>query len=78
MTYENDPRRPMPRASGPNINNRYSGMAWRVLAVFALLVVAGFMFYNSGGHGPQTASNTAPSTSPPATAPVPAPPTKTP
>ena len=85
MTYQNDPT---PPGSGPlNGNNeRSTRMVWATLAVLAVLIVAGFMFYNSGGHGPQTASNNTPSvtqTNPsgperttPAPAPTTTPPTK--
>jgi hypothetical protein len=35
---------------------------WAVLAILALLILGGFMFYNSGGHGPsRTAGYNAPS-----------------
>jgi hypothetical protein len=49
----------------PNINRRRlsAGYSWGIPAgIAALLLLAGFLFYNSGGHGPnQTASNNTPS-----------------
>jgi hypothetical protein len=51
--YENDSRR---------MARRTTGTPWALLAILALLIVGGFMFYNSGGHGPaRTAGYNAPS-----------------
>ena len=30
---------------------------WGVVAVVALMIVGGFMLYNSGGHGPSTTAS---------------------
>ena len=61
MTYQGDPNHPL---GGPPHryaqNERSRKMVWGTFAVLAILVLAGFMFYNSGGHGPQTASNNSP------------------
>jgi hypothetical protein len=39
-----------------------TGTRWALLAILALLIVGGFMFYNSGGHGPaRTAGYNTPS-----------------
>jgi hypothetical protein len=52
-SYETDPRRTA---------RRTTGTPWAVLAIFALLILGGFMFYNSGGHGPaRTAGYSTPS-----------------
>lgn len=41
---------------------RLTGTPWALLAILALLIVGGFMLYNSGGHGPaRTASTNTPS-----------------
>jgi hypothetical protein len=38
---------------------RLTGTPWALLAILALLIVGGFMLYNSGGHGPaRTATST--------------------
>ena len=80
MTYQGDPNHPL---GGPPHryaqNERSRKMVWGTFAVLAILVLAGFMFYNSGGHGPQTASNnssavTQPTPVPGPTTPAPAPP----
>jgi hypothetical protein len=54
---------------------RTTGTPWAVLAIFALLIVGGFMFYNSGGHGPTRAAgyNTPSAASGPVAPGVPAP-----
>jgi hypothetical protein len=71
MTYQGDPNHPLggvPRRYRQN--ERSKKMAWGTFAVLAILVAAGFMFYNSGGHGPQTVSSTPVATQ---TTPTPAP-----
>ena len=73
MTYRVDPNRPLDgplhRSAG---NERSTKMVWGTFGVLAILLVAGFMFYNSGGHGPQTVSST-PAATQTTSAPVPAP-----
>jgi len=72
MTYQGDPNHPL---GGPPHryaqNERSRKMVWGTFAVLAILVLAGFMFYNSGGHGPQTASNNSPAVTTPAPASTP-------
>jgi hypothetical protein len=79
----NDIRRPA--GTDPYLNRRpvmpgRRGFSWGIpLAILALLLVAGFMFYNSGGHGPDRTANNAPAATqtnpsgPERTTPVPAP-----
>ena len=76
MTYQDDPNRPPGELRRYGENERSTKMAWGTFAVVALLVVAEFMFYNSGGHGPAIATNTpaatqtAPTTGPDPTSPA--------
>jgi hypothetical protein len=85
MDDRNDINRPA--SSDPYLDERprmpgRAGYGWGIPAVIAaLLLLASFLFYNSGGHGPdRTASNNTPSviqTNPsgperPASVPVPA------
>jgi hypothetical protein len=53
--YDLDPRsRPAARTTRTT--------PWAMLAILALLILGGFMFYNSGGHGPaRTAGYNTPS-----------------
>ena len=61
----NDINRPV--GSDPYLNQRprvpSAGYGWGIpAAIAALLFIGGFMFYNSGGHGPdRTATNNTPS-----------------
>jgi hypothetical protein len=70
----NDPNRRLPR-DPEAMRDGTSNTTWAIIAVVAVLIVGGFMFYNSGGHGPdQTASNSnTPTTSQTAPAPSPIP-----
>ncbi len=62
MTF-NDPNRGSTSRGASAMSDGNNTSAWAIAAVIALLIVGGFMFYNSGGHGPdQTASTNAPVT----------------
>ena len=61
MTYRVDPNRPLGGPlHRPADNERSKKMMWVTFGVLAILLVAGFMFYNSGGHGPETVSSNSP------------------
>lgn len=81
MTYQNDPNRLDDRTRTGD------GMGWGIpVAIAAVVIIAGLLFFNSSGDRTTTASNNAPSvtqTTPsgpertaPAPAPAPTPPTK--
>jgi hypothetical protein len=61
MDDRNDINRPP--GSDPYLNRRpvmtgRRGYGWSIpVAIAALLLIAGFMFYNSGGHGPDRTAN---------------------
>ena len=62
MTFPDDPSRPLGTdrplgTSRPFENERSRGMAWGALAVIALLVIGGFLFYSSDTNRTDTASN---------------------
>jgi hypothetical protein len=65
MDDRNDINRPP--GSDPYLNRRpvmtgRRGYGWSIpVAIAALLLIAGFMFYNSGGHGPDRTANNSPS-----------------
>ena len=60
MTYENDPNRRLdtdPYVERPLARER-NGMGWGVsLAVAAIVLIAGLLFFNTGGDHTTTASN---------------------
>ena len=73
MTYRIDPNRPLGGPlHRPVDHERSTKMVWGTLAALAVLLVAGFMFYSSGEHGPQTVSST-PAATQMTSAPAPAP-----
>ena len=75
MTYENDPRRPLPRSD----IDRGNSTAWGVGAaiVAAVIIVGGMMLY--GNSDRSTTASTSPQTTQtaPSPSPTPAPPAKT-
>ena len=83
MTFPDDPNRPLdtdrPLGTSRFESERSRGMAWGALAVIALLVIGGFLFYSSDTNRTDTASNnptasrTTPIPAPGPTTPAPAP-----
>ena len=81
MTFPDDPNRPLdtdrPLGTSRLENQRSRGMAWGAIAVIALLVIGGFLFYSSDANRTDTASNN-PTASQMTPIPTPGPPTPAP
>jgi hypothetical protein len=81
MTYPSDPNLDTSPNVGTRRGVRNEGFGWGIpLAIAAIVIVAGVLFYNWGGDRTNTASNNAPTTTQsapaptaPATTPAPAP-----
>ena len=72
MTYENDPRQPLPRTTV----NQSTNMAWGVgAAVIAILIVIGGIYFYSGSS--ERTAGTSPPTTQTTPSPAPTPPAKT-
>ena len=61
MTFPDDPNRPLGtdrplETSRPYDNERSPQMAWSAIVVIAILVIGGFLFYNSSANRTTTAS----------------------